>query len=39
MSCQVFRTDDAAHDSEDGYDYIAFHDVPGKAGLERKSFF
>ena len=31
MSFQVFLTDDAAHDLEDLYDYIAAHDVPGKA--------
>lgn len=31
MSCQVFLTDAAAHDLEDVYDYIALHDVPGKA--------
>ena len=33
MSCQIFLTDAAAHDLEDVYDYIALHDVPGKAGL------
>lgn len=31
MSYQVFLTDDAAHDLEDLYDYIEFHDVPEKA--------
>jgi toxin ParE1/3/4 len=31
MSFQVFLTDDAARDLEDLYDYIALHDVPGKA--------
>ncbi len=31
MSFQAFLTDDAARDLEDLYDYIALHDVPGKA--------
>jgi toxin ParE1/3/4 len=31
MSFQVFLTDDAARDLEDLYDYIALHEVPGKA--------
>jgi toxin ParE1/3/4 len=31
MSFEVFLTDDAARDLEDVYDYIALHDVPGKA--------
>ena len=31
MSYQVFLTDDAAHDLEDLYDYIEFHDAPEKA--------
>ena len=31
MSCQIFLTDAAAHDLEDVYDYIALHNVPGKA--------
>lgn len=31
MSFQVFLTNDAARDLEDLYDYIASHDVPGKA--------
>lgn len=31
MPFQVFLTDDAARDLEHLYDYIALHDVPGKA--------
>ncbi len=31
MSYQVFLTDDAARDLEELYDYIHWHDVPGKA--------
>lgn len=31
MSFQVFLTDDATRDLEYLYDYIALHDVPGKA--------
>lgn len=31
MSFQVFLTDDAVRDLERLYDYIASHDVPGKA--------
>jgi toxin ParE1/3/4 len=31
MSFQIFLTDDTARDLEDLYDYIALHDVPGKA--------
>lgn len=31
MGCQVFLTDDAAHDLESLYDYIETHDAPGKA--------
>ncbi len=31
MSSQVFLTKDAARDLEDLYDYIEWHDVPGKA--------
>lgn len=31
MSFQVFLTEDAARDLENLYDYIASHDVPGKA--------
>ena len=37
MSFTVLLTDDAAHDLDELYDYIARHDVPGKADyvLER----
>ena len=31
MPSQVFLTKDAARDLEDLYDYIEWHDVPGKA--------
>jgi toxin ParE1/3/4 len=31
MSFAVFLTDDAVHDLEELYDYIALHDAPGKA--------
>lgn len=31
MSFAVLLTDDAAHDLEEVYDYIARHDAPGKA--------
>ena len=31
MSCQIFLTEDAACDLEDLYDYIEWHDVPGRA--------
>jgi len=31
MSYVVFLTDDAAHDLNELYDYIAMHDTPGKA--------
>ncbi|PLY16830.1 MAG: plasmid stabilization protein [Sedimenticola sp.] len=31
MSYTVFLTDDAAFDLENLYDYIEFHDAPGKA--------
>ena len=31
MSYEVFLTDDAAHDLNELYDYIARHDTPGKA--------
>lgn len=31
MSYSVYLTDDAASDLEDLYDYIEFHDAPGKA--------
>ncbi|MFH1113560.1 MAG: type II toxin-antitoxin system RelE/ParE family toxin [Pseudomonadota bacterium] len=31
MSFQVLLTEDASRDLEDLYDYIEFHDVPGKA--------
>ena len=31
MAFAVFLTDDAAHDLEELYDYIAGHDAPGKA--------
>jgi toxin ParE1/3/4 len=30
-SCEVLLTNDAAHDLEELYDYIAVHDAPGKA--------
>ncbi len=31
MGYQVYLTDDAAHDLEDLYDYVASHDAPEKA--------
>jgi toxin ParE1/3/4 len=31
MSYAVFLTDDAAHDLNELYDYVARHDTPGKA--------
>ena len=31
MSFQIFLTEDAACDLEDLYDYIEWHDVPGRA--------
>ena len=31
MSFQIFLTEDATRDLEDLYDYIEWHDVPGKA--------
>jgi toxin ParE1/3/4 len=31
MAYRVFLTDDATRDLEELYDYITFHDVPGKA--------
>jgi toxin ParE1/3/4 len=32
MTFAVFLTDDTADDLEEIYDYIGFHDGPGKAG-------